>query len=235
MGLAVRSSVDALAQLLRADIHNGTLAPGQFIRQEEVSARFGVSRSPLREALRQLEAEGLIDYHANRGAVVASMDKHTVRHVYQLRRILEAGAIELVVQQVSNAAVAEFRRLDAAMRAAQEAQPFIAAHHEFHQQIYAAAGNPLIVKAIHDHSIKVSSIPNLARTVVPVRACSRTDHARLLHALSSRDARAARAATLSHLDHLEAIVLETLTLAARGAPKSGRRARRAGASAPPDR
>lgn len=227
MGLAVRSSVEALAQLLRGDIHNGTLVPGQYIRQEEVSARFGVSRSPLREALRQLEAEGLIDYRANRGAVVATMDEHTVRQAYELRRILEAGAIELVIPRLSDGAVAEFRRLDAAMREAKDPQAFIGAHHEFHQQIYAATGNSLIVKAIHDHSIRVSRIPNLAGTVQPVRACSRRDHARLLDSLVRGDTSAAREATLAHLDHLEAIVLGTLGLAVRAAPKRKSQAVRA--------
>lgn len=210
MTLAVRSSVEVLAQLLRGDIFNGTLTPGQYIRQEEVSARFGVSRSPLREALRQLEAEGLIEYHANRGAMVTSMDEETVRQLYQLRRILEAGAIDLVVRRVTDEEIAQFRRLEACVRAAQDVPTFIRTHHEFHQQIYASTGNPLLAKAIHDHSIKVNRIPDLERTVKPVRTCSRADHARLLDALVRRDVRDTRRATLEHLDHLEAIVLAAL-------------------------
>jgi DNA-binding GntR family transcriptional regulator len=210
MTLAVRSSVEALAQQLRDEILEGKLAAGQSIRQEEMSARFGVSRSPLREALRQLEAEGMIEYRPNRGAVVASMDEQTVRHVYQFRRIVEPGAIELVVANRSDRLLADFRKLDAALRSATELPELIRTHHQFHQAIYDASGNPLLAKAIKDHHIRAVQIPGVSRMMKAVKACSKTDHARLLDALAVGSAKRAREATLEHLDHLEAIVLESL-------------------------
>ncbi len=210
MTLDVRDSVQALAQCLRDDIFAGRLAPGQSIPQEEVSARYGMSRSPLREALRALEAEGMIEYRANRGAVVACMDEQTVRHIYQVRRLLETGAIPLVVDHIDDQAIAEFHRLDTATRNAEDAAAFIHAHHQFHQRIYESTGNPVLAKAIHSHSIKAILVPNLQPLVKAIRACSKTDHAQLLGAFARRNLQEARKATLGHLDHVESVILRSL-------------------------
>jgi DNA-binding GntR family transcriptional regulator len=208
--LDVRDSVQALAQCLRDDIFAGRLSPGQAIPQEEVSARYGMSRSPLREALRALEAEGMIEYRANRGAVVACMDESTVRDIYQVRRLLEAGAIPLVLDNIHDQALAEFSRLDAVIRTSKDASAFVHAHHEFHQRIYESTGNPVLARAIHSHTIKAVLVPNLPLLVKSIKACSKTDHARLLEAFARRDLKEARKATLEHLDHVEGVILHAL-------------------------
>lgn len=218
MTLDVRDSVQALAQCLRDDIFAGRLTPGQSIPQEEVSARYGMSRSPLREALRALEAEGMIEYRANRGAVVASMDEPTVRHIYQVRRLLEAGAIRLVFDHINDHAIAEFNRLDAATRNAKDTATFIHTHHEFHQRIYESTGNPVLAQAINNHSIKAILVPNLQPMVKAIKACSKADHAQLLEAFARRDLKEACKATLRHLDHVEAVILRAL--ASRPAPQT---------------
>ena len=210
MTLAVRSTVEALAQRLRDEIAEGKLVPGQAIPQEEISARFGVSRSPLREALRQLEAEGAIEYRANRGAVVASIDAESLRQVYAIRRMLEAGAIELALPRIDAKAVAKLRKLDAALRAEKDARTFVKLHHEFHSSVYDSAGNPLLSKAIHEHSIKVARIPDVRHIVKAIAACSKADHTRLLDALEARDLRAALKVTRDHLDHVETVMLSAL-------------------------
>ncbi|HEY3784413.1 MAG TPA: GntR family transcriptional regulator [Steroidobacteraceae bacterium] len=210
MTLDVRSSVEALAQCLRDDIFAGRLTPGQPIPQEEVSARYGMSRSPLREALRQLEAEGMIEYRANRGAIVASIDEQKVRHIYEVRRMLEAGAMRLVLANIHDQAMAEFKRFDAEVRAAKDAAAFIHTHHEFHRRIYESAGNPLLAKAINDHTVKALLVPKVQELVRAIKGCSESDHARLLEAFRRRDLRASRKATLEHLDHVEAVILGAL-------------------------
>jgi DNA-binding GntR family transcriptional regulator len=215
MVLDVRDSVQALAKCLRDDIFAGRLIPGQAIPQEEVSARYGMSRSPLREALRALEAEGMIEYRANRGAVVATMDEPTVRHLYQVRRMLESGAVNLVFDKLDDQGVAEFNRLDVETCNAKDAAAFIHAHHEFHQRIYESTGNPVLAKAINAHSVKAILVPNLQPLIKTIRVCSKTDHARLLTAFESRDLREARKATLDHLDHVESVILRALNAGAR--------------------
>jgi DNA-binding GntR family transcriptional regulator len=206
----LRSTVDLVAQRLREEILAGELAPGQAIPQEEISARLGVSRSPLREALRRLEAEGLVHYRTNRGAVVAALDARALRDLYELRRILEVGAIGLVVRRIDAPAVAALRRLATALSKEREPLAFVKAHHEFHARVYDASGNPLLAKAMLANSVKVARLPETRRAIEAIMRHSKSDHAALLDALEQHDSRAARRATLAHLDRIEAIMLGVL-------------------------
>lgn len=206
MGLDVRSTVDALADRLRQEIFDGKLRPGQAIPQEEIAARFGVSRSPLREALRQLEAEGAIEYRANRGAFVAALDEETVRETYAVRRMLEDGAIRLVVPRVDDAAIAAFRAMATGLNGEKETRGFLRKHHAFHMSVYEASGNAILAKAIHAHSLRIVRVPHPREIVEEIAAVSKDDHERLLVALERRDEEAALAATLEHLDHMEALI-----------------------------
>jgi DNA-binding GntR family transcriptional regulator len=204
------STVDLLAQRLREDILSGELAPGQAIPQEEIAARLGVSRSPLREALRRLEAEGLVHYRTNRGAVVATLDPRSVRELFEMRRILEVGAIELVVKRIDAPRLTALRRLDAALAKVREPRAFVLAHRQFHELLYEAAGNPLLVKAVIANSVRVARVPEMHRAVAAIMKCARADHAELLEALARRDLRGARQATREHLAHIEAATLGAL-------------------------
>jgi len=208
--LRALSTVDVLAARLRDEILDGRLAPGQAIGQEDISARFGVSRSPLREALRQLEAEGLIHYRANRGAIVASLDAQALRDLYEVRRILETGAIGLVLERIDATALKSLRKLEAALRKEREPAAFVKTHREFHERVYDASGNPLLAKAVIAHSVKVARMPDLQRSLNALRDCSKNDHAALLDSLERRDLRGAKNATRIHLANVEAILLGAL-------------------------
>ncbi len=210
MSLLVRGTVDVLSERLRDEILDGALKPGEAIVQEEIGARFGVSRSPVREALRQLEAEGLVEYRPNRGAVVAPLDEASVRRTFELRRIVETGAIELVVARIGAATLKELRRLEGALRRERDVAAFVKAHHGFHQRVYDAAENPVLTKVILGHTIRVARLSESDRAVREIMRCSKADHAALVDALEGHDARAARAVTLVHLSHVEAIALAAL-------------------------
>src|SRR5690242_14507051 len=84
-----RTTPDLIADALREEIQRGTPGPGEALRQEEVAARFSVSRIPVREALRQLEAEGLVVVYPNRGAYVAQLSAQELREITDLRVLLE--------------------------------------------------------------------------------------------------------------------------------------------------
>ena len=213
MSLDVRSTVEALADRLREEIFDGKLAPGQGIPQEEIAARYGVSRSPLREALRQLEAEGTVEYRANRGAFVAALDETKVREMYGVRRILEEGAIHLLVPRIADSAIAELRAMSRELESERDARAFVRKHHQFHLRLYETAGSATLAKAIHDHSVRTALIPHARSMVADVAALSKRDHERLLAALERRDEAAAVSATIEHLDHMEAMVRSALASA----------------------
>ncbi|HEX3550668.1 MAG TPA: GntR family transcriptional regulator [Candidatus Elarobacter sp.] len=210
MNLKVQSTAHALADRLREEILAGSLPAGQPLPQEELSARFGVSRSPLREALRALEAEGWIEYRPNRGAVVAGVSEHDLREVYGVRRILEAGAVRLAVARLDAATLERVRALERSMRAETDAAAFVATHRRFHLALYEAAGNARLVEAIVLHYVRVQRVPGFEGTLQELRRCCARDHRELLAACGSRDAARAERAVVTHLDHLEAIVLAQL-------------------------
>lgn len=117
-----------IAASLRQDILDGDIRPGEFIRQEEVARRHGASRLPVREALRMLEAEGLTEHHANKGARVPLLEMHEVAVIYQLRERVEpviladsipgltaddvATALGILVRIEDGVDVTEFLHLD---------------------------------------------------------------------------------------------------------------------------
>lgn len=88
-----RTTPDAVADVLRKAILQGVLEGGQPLKQDDLASRFGVSRVPVREALRQLEAEGLVVLQPHRGAVVASLTPKEVAEIYEIRFVLEPQAL----------------------------------------------------------------------------------------------------------------------------------------------
>ncbi|MGN8545983.1 GntR family transcriptional regulator [Bradyrhizobium sp. 13971] len=91
------SAPDAVREALRAAISSGELAPGLQLRQDELAARFGTSRIPVREALRQLEAEGFVTFLPNRGAVVSDLSIDEVIELLEIRIALECHALRLAI------------------------------------------------------------------------------------------------------------------------------------------
>src|SRR6185369_16701810 len=108
---------DQVAGVLREAIAAGTLTAGIALRQDELAARLGFSRMPIRDALRLLEAEGLVTIHPTRGAFVAKMDAVEISEIYAVRLLLEAEALRLAIPHLTEAALeaaaAALDRIDA--------------------------------------------------------------------------------------------------------------------------
>lgn len=106
---------EVVYQGLRNAILNGTFAPGQMLRQEEVALRLGVSRSPLREALPRLEAEGIVTLHPRRGYSVATVDPKEIIEAFDLRILLETELGRRAISVRTNDDVATVHRIVAEM------------------------------------------------------------------------------------------------------------------------
>jgi DNA-binding GntR family transcriptional regulator len=206
-GLGARSTPNVLAERLREAIADGSLLPGQQLHQADLSARFGVSRSPLREALRQLEGEGFIVYEPNRGATVAALTRDEVRAIYEIRKILESAAIRLAIPNIDDAVLARAKAASSRLREVEDGRPWARAHWDFHATLYAAAERPMLVELIVRHHVRLERLPDAVRFMRRVRRISPADHRALLDACVERDADAAAAITVEHLQHLEQIAL----------------------------
>ena len=144
-GLRVASVVDLSYGAIRERILSGALARGERIHQEDIALELGVSRTPVREALARLAAEGLVQMHTNRGARVADPDRSGMRAAYEARLVIEPGAARLAAQRrppeplrAMRAALARQRRGPRRVHARFEA------NRDFHLALVAAAGNPFI-------------------------------------------------------------------------------------------
>lgn len=125
---------------IRELILSGKLAPGSRIRQEELAARFGTSRIPVREALRRLESEGLVLLVPNSSAWVAKLDLSECIEVYKIRERVEPLALSESVARLSDAEIDKLVGLAAAMEAAQGTEEFLRLDREFHLASYRASG-----------------------------------------------------------------------------------------------
>jgi DNA-binding GntR family transcriptional regulator len=141
----------AIARVVREAIHDGRLRPGTPIRQEALAKRLGASRIPVREALRQLESEGLVTLVPHSGARVARLDIAEHVEIYRIREALEPIAIAESATRLTEEQLAELRDLAAVIEASQ-ADPNLWIRHDrtFHLATYAAAPLPRLLRMINE-------------------------------------------------------------------------------------
>ncbi len=138
--ITVASVVDLTYEAIRERILSGALARGERVHQEDIAVELGVSRTPVREALRRLAAEGLVQMHTNRGARVADPDRSGMRAAYEARLLLEPGAARLAAQRRPPEALRAMRAALARQRRGERFE----ANRDFHLALVAAAGNPFL-------------------------------------------------------------------------------------------
>jgi DNA-binding GntR family transcriptional regulator len=145
--------VDRLAATLQARVLSGEIPTGARLRQGALAEEFGVSRTPVREALRKLQATGIVDVQPNRGALVRAPTAREIREAYEVRAELEGLAAELAATRIRDdqlrelrKAVARFRRLIDTKR--REVREWGRANDLFHQTIQDAAGNERLIETL---------------------------------------------------------------------------------------
>lgn len=152
------TKADDIAVLIEEAIVSGELEPGSVLRQEQLSERFGVSRTPVREALRKLAALGLVSFEPNRGVRVREVSREELREAFLVRAELEALVTELAARNLTPEALAEleecekrFSRLTKELRSREPGGDrrslmanWMSANHAFHDVLYRAAGAPYI-------------------------------------------------------------------------------------------
>jgi DNA-binding GntR family transcriptional regulator len=132
---------DALVETLRDEIVRGDFVPGQYLRLEEIAARYDVSTMPVREALRDLEAEGLVTIFPHRGAIVTELSADELQDIYDIRVILEEMATRLAVPRMTEATLAELTSLLKQMENhVGDVATAVKLNHQFHLALYAASG-----------------------------------------------------------------------------------------------
>jgi DNA-binding GntR family transcriptional regulator len=221
-----RALVDKLAATLQARMLSGELVSGTRLRQAALAEEFGVSRTPIREALRKLQASGLVEVRPHRGALVRAPSVREIRDAYEVRAELEGLAAALAARRIRQEQLDVLRRMQSEFRQALERMIKIrsgegdefdpdeeTAHwgrtnDGFHQAIQAGAANEVLVaQLLHLHR----SFPrDLTRTVlgesVTLLAENVHEHEEILAAIELRDAAQARALMVRHVRHAGELV-----------------------------
>jgi DNA-binding GntR family transcriptional regulator len=126
-----------VADYLRKAILGGAIGPGDHVRQEEVAERFGASRLPVREALRMLEAEGLIEHESNKGARVPRLNMHEVDVIYQMRERLEPLALSESMPYLTEDDILRLDRIQGQIETNSDVGRFLELDREFHLLTYS--------------------------------------------------------------------------------------------------
>ncbi|SDX19742.1 transcriptional regulator, GntR family [Saccharopolyspora shandongensis] len=138
-----------VAEHLRSMILNGELAPGTRIRQEDVAARLGASRLPVREALRILAAEGLAVLKSNTGAWVSKLDMNECEGIYKIRERIEPLALSESVPNLTAGDIARMERIQDEIEDNTDVDRFLLLDRELHLATYAGCGNRELTSMVH--------------------------------------------------------------------------------------
>ena len=208
---ALPTSTLRVREAIQHAIVTGALAPGERLRAEALAHRFGTSRTPVREALLSLEAEGLVAIAPHRGAVVRAFDAADLVELYELRAVIEPYAAARAAQRIDEATLAELDANSARAGACgDDVDEQIALNEAFHRLVIGAAGSPRLVLAMR----AVAGIPRAFRTVFwrddAQRAQSLFCHRELVRALRARRPGLAEAVMRLHVVGAKEFLLEVV-------------------------
>jgi len=200
--LSPRALYEEVAERLRARILDRSLEPGSWVDEMRLCAEFGISRTPLREALKVLAAEGLVTMKVRRGAYVTEMSAQDISQVYHLLGLLESDAAAQVAAHADEPARQALAQLHERLeRHARQREAFFAANEEFHHALLQAAGNRWAVQLVTDlrRVMKLNRHHSLFKR--GRLADSLAEHRALMQAIESRDAARARALMQQHFEN----------------------------------
>jgi len=185
---------------LRRELLAGALEPGTWLREQELAQNLQVSRTPVREAVRQLAQEGLLVIEPNRGVRVPSLSLEEAADTYAVREPLEAMAARLAAARTSAADHAELAAHLAAMEAVADDDfpEHIRTDEAFHSLVARLSGNPVLQETIERLSHRVMRVKILTRDV-NMSSAAHAQHARIAAAITANDPPAAAAAMAEHV------------------------------------
>lgn len=200
-------------EALREAILLGRLRAGERVVEAEIARQMGISRGPIREAVRQLEQDGLVEYQPRRGVIVAALSHETVQDAYTVRAELDGFAARIAIPHVTDQHLAHMDGLIDAMRQharAGDAEGLLRADVVFHQYIYTVAGNRVLLRLWTSLGPQAWTLFSGAQ----LRGYSLMDlvdlHPPIVEALRTRDAALAERTAREHMQHIARNVLDHL-------------------------
>jgi DNA-binding GntR family transcriptional regulator len=198
-----RNASSAATELIRQAIVDGRLSPGRRLKEEELARELGISRTPVREALLMLNAEGLVDAAPNRGAVVRSHSAEDLDDLYQLRALLEGYSTRRAATRLSDEAIQGLResceRFQSLLDTAADMSELVNENLVFHQTILESAGSARLLGMVR----QVIELPLVYRSYIwyspEQQRISAHYHRQITRALEMRDAERAELVMKEHI------------------------------------
>lgn len=195
-----RSTPDLIADALREAILRGIFREGQSLRQDEIAAQFGVSRIPVREALRQLEAEGLVTLQLNRGATVSALSPAEAQEIGEIRVALETLAIQLAIPNLTESDLEKATFILEATDQTTDVTRWAKLNWEFHSTLYMPANRPRLLTTIKTLHVNIDRYVRMQFEKMHYLDKSQKEHYQLLDACRQRDIKLAVRLLKRHIE-----------------------------------
>jgi DNA-binding GntR family transcriptional regulator len=176
-----------IRNVLRDEILTGVLQGGAVLRQDQLATRFGASRIPVREALRQLESEGLVVYRANRGATVTRMNVEQICELLDIRVALECHAARLGVPNMVERDFDAMDKILDAYEASTDINEWAEYNRRFHLALSAPANNRRLRRLIEEYCLNTDRYTHVAMSIATGKDKPMSDHRKLVEACRRRD------------------------------------------------
>ncbi len=181
---------EKILETIRDAILKGTLKPGERVSEPDLAERFGISRTPIREAFRQLESEGYLQVVPRKGAVVASLSERDIEEFYAIKIILEGFAAKMAAEKLTDKDIERLESINERLQKMADegdVKKFFRVHNEFHEVFIKAAGNEKLYEMINQLVMKFKRL-RLASLSQPGRMeGSVEEHRNMIQAFKKHD------------------------------------------------
>jgi DNA-binding GntR family transcriptional regulator len=194
------SRADQVQQQILKSIRSGHYQPGDRIRETELAKSLGVSRTPVREALRRLESDGLLSFESWRGVVVSRLDRQQVSELYAMREVLEGAAARMAARHIDDAEIELLKLLlEQANESPGDPPKLAKLNRELHRTIYSAAHNRYLLQTLGQLENALALLRGTTYGVAGRAHTAAAEHQALVEAICVRDAEAAELAARQHI------------------------------------
>lgn len=204
---------EQVAYRLRELLVEGAIAPGAKLNERELALQLNVSRTPLREAIKMLAAEGLVELLPNRGAVAVSLNEQGVRNTFEVMAGLEGMSGELAAQRISEAQLTEIKALHFQMLAAharRDLSTYYRINAQIHRAINTAANNDVLTTTYSQVNARLQALRFRSNQDEAKWSRAVAEHGQMIEALTRRDGAALKAVLVQHLHHKRDVVIEQI-------------------------
>ena len=214
------SRTDTVMEAIRNAILSGQLAPGDLLVEQDIALQFGMSKTPVREALRMLSASGLVTLSTFKGASVRVVDEELMRSVYEIRAILEPEALKRTLHEQreidTGLAKSILEETSAAIESGEHARLSLL-NRRFHRVFYENCGNPLLVEILDGLRDQTALISTVGWQLRSSYVTELSEHRRILDAvIARRDLDGAADMLREHIEHFQLVVAPAIAAEAGG-------------------